>query len=326
VFFNRLSLSIPLFILSLSSCGGDNLVPREEEKDPEVADELVAKARLRPEDTASPSSPYSAGLELRPLDRVYLDGVRSYDSRDPGDPSLILTYSWEVVSYPSGANPDDFDFNGRTTRYFDLWLPLAGYYEVKLTITNDIGLSAEDTVGFDAIPPEDLHLQLVWNRDNDVDLHLVNLTQSDALCNEPWDCYWSNTAPRWFTSAAAGTGPNPTLDIDDMDGIGPENINIDTPASGTYRLYVHYYYDDWFNTADTSATQATVRIYVDGSMAQEYRRTLNTNDVWAVADITWSAGAGATVTPYTSDAAGQVGSVGNIGSATNCDGMGGWSF
>ena len=35
--------------------------------------------------------------------------------------------------------------------------------------------------------------------------------------------------------------PGVSLDIDDTSGLGPENINIDEPAPGRYRIYIHYY-------------------------------------------------------------------------------------
>ena len=98
------------------------------------------------------------------------------------------------------------------------------------------------------------------------------------------------------------------LDIDDTNGLGPENINIDTPEPGVYRIYVHYY-GDW-NLTGTSPTRETIRIYLNGIQVAEYRRTLTVEKaVWAVADITWQADGTSFVTPYPSDAPGEIGSV-----------------
>src|SRR5262249_52469498 len=108
---------------------------------------------------------------------------------------------------------------------------------------------------------------------------------------------------------AAGAGANPHLDIDDTNGLGPENINIDNPNPATYRIYVHYYGD----IAGSEATRSTVRVYLNGVQRAEYRRTLShEKDLWAVADITWMADDTGTVTPYPSDTAGEVGSVASM--------------
>ncbi len=319
-------ISTALLVFSLSACAQDSLdglpaAPAAEPGGP------VAIARLRPQSSGNPSAPYSAGVDLGPLDYVYLDGVRSYDPRDPSSSALIVQYFWEIIDYPQGANPQDFQVSGQGTPYFSFWLPIAGRYVVRLTVSNDLGASSEDTndarVDFDVIPPEDLHLQLVWDEATDLDLHLVNVGQDDTICGQPWDCHWRNKTPSWFTNSAA----NPSLDIDDMDGQGPENINIDAPAAGTYRIYIHHYAvtDPWFGD-DSPDTRATLRIYVNGSEAATYTRVLAGDDVWAVADVVWTAGAGATILPYASDAAGQPGDIENANGGPDKCSYGGWTF
>jgi hypothetical protein len=78
---------------------------------------------------------------------------------------------------------------------------------------------------------------------------------------------------------------NPTLDIDDWSGYGPENTNIDSPADGTYDVKVHYYQDN----GDGDVT-ATVRIWLNGEEAAEFRKVMEYDQVWDVASITWPSG------------------------------------
>ncbi len=290
----------------------------------------VAVAKLRAADPGNPSAPFSVLGDIAPLDRVYFDGRDSYDPRDPSNPSLIAAYRWEVLEYPDGASPTDFAPQGSDGTFFSFWLPLAGHYVVRLTVTNVDGLESGDTesarFAVDAVPKDRLHVQLVWdNPNNDQDVHLVYLDQGNLLCSQPWDCYWDYAEPQWFSDEAPGTGGNPRLDIDDTTGLGPENIDITAPRPGHYRIYVHYYWDDT-SSDDISPTRDTLRIYVDGLQTAEYRRTLNQHDVWAVADVTWNLDGTATITPYPSDAATEPGTVSNIqDSFTNCQPPG-WLF
>jgi len=81
---------------------------------------------------------------------------------------------------------------------------------------------------------------------------------------------------------------NPRLDIDDVEGWGPENVNIDGAADGDlFRVAVHYYDDDaWGSYADVM-----VRVYCGGTPRVVYgparinNDTAGTGDIWRVADI-----------------------------------------
>jgi hypothetical protein len=288
----------------------------------------VAIAEFRALDPDNPSAPYTDPGSIAPLDRVYFDGRKSYDPRacpacslDPSSPDCaaehastsdcdIETYRWEVISFPAGLDPNDFQPQGADSAFFSFWLPLAGPYTVRLTVFNGDGIQSGDTVNarveFTAIPGSRMHVQLTWDdSSNDQDLHLWYLPETEQLCNQPWDCFFSNKMPVWFASAAAGDGPNPRLDIDDTNGLGPENINIDDPQPSTYRIVVHY----WADYADSSPTRNTVRVFLNGLQVAEYRRTLSDQTMWLVGDIAWNANGTGTVTPYPSDAAGQVGTV-----------------
>ncbi|OGR08937.1 MAG: hypothetical protein A2341_12745 [Deltaproteobacteria bacterium RIFOXYB12_FULL_58_9] len=280
----------------------------------------VAIAKFRERDPTNPSAPFTDPSGIEPLEWVYFDGRDSWDPVNPNDPGRIAGYQWEILEYPPGANPDDFDLQGIYSSVFAFWLPLAGHYEARLRVWNVDGIESGDTPAarkeFDVIPGDAIHVQLVWdNPTNDQDLHLTYLTQDDRVCNKPWDCYYGNRKPLWFSSPA-GEGPNPSLDIDDTQGLGPENINIDDPETGVYRVYVHYF-GDFSGGADTP-TRNTVRIYLNGRQEAEYRRTLdNEKDIWAVADITWLPNGTGYATPYPPDAQGQIGATDVMTSCTS---------
>ncbi len=265
--------------------------------------------------------------DIRPLRRAHFDAHQSYDPIDPLDPTLITTWRWEVLEYPVGADPTLFESLGWDADVFSFWVPLAGHYVVRLTVWNGAGIQSGDTaqarVEFDAVPKSAMHVQLVWDDlYNDQDVHLVNLDQEPLgrVCNDLWDCHYRNCklgAPlgplNW--DGTADLDPDPRLDRDDMDGAGPENINIDIPLPGDYRLYVHFYSNPF---GEVPPTRNTVRVYLNGFQAAEYRRTLfDVKDVWAVADIRWEVGGTGFVTSYPSDSPPEVGAVQNMPSCTN---------
>ncbi len=280
----------------------------------------VAVAKLREFDPQNPSEPFTDPSTIQPLKRVYFDGRASYDPRNINDPDLITGYEWRIIEYPVGCNPADFSHQGANTPLYNFWLPLAGHYIVGLRVRNADGIQSGDTaeskVEFDAIPGSRIHVQLTWDDgSNDQDLHLFYLAETDTLCSHPWDCYFANKEPVWFSEANFGEGPNPRLDIDDINGLGPENTNIDVPKPGTYRIVVHY----WRGTA---RTRNTVRVFLNGMQVAEYRRELTLEQAWRVADIEWGVEGGGSIIPYPSDPPSEVGDVSSF-STDSCGGGGG---
>src|SRR5207249_4743222 len=88
-----------------------------------------------------------------------------------------------------------------------------------------------------------------------------------------------NASPDW--GAAGERADNPHLDLDAMDGFGPENINVDRPVPGVYRVGEHAVSGD--------ASAVTVRLYCGGSRL-EARATLGPvalgeAQFWRVADV-----------------------------------------
>lgn len=83
--------------------------------------------------------------------------------------------------------------------------------------------------------PLALWTELRWNTDlSDVDFHLLHPTGAFPanFWTTPLDCYYGNPSTTWGAF----------LDVDDVNGYGPEHITMPTARdTGTYRLFVHYY-------------------------------------------------------------------------------------
>ena len=147
----------------------------------------------------------------------------------------------------------------------------------------------------------DIHIELTWSTPNDpdesdedgsdVDLHLLH-PSGEYWNDDLWDCYYANESPDWGDPGPEG---NPSLDIDDTTGAGPENINLDAPEDtdslgAPYRVGVHYYSSEDFELGrDFGASEALIRVYLAGVLEGEYRRELpRAGNFWEVVAIFWT--------------------------------------
>ena len=215
---------------------------------------------------------------VAPRDIVTLDGRGSYDPAG----NTPLTYEWTVTAVPDGSTAIETFTPATDIGY--LQTDLAGTYIVTLQVENAVGLrSVPATCVMDAIPEEQLHVELTWNGGGaDLDLHLLN--GAGTFYTNPDDCNWCNRTPDW--GVVLDTTDDPRLDIDDQFGYGPENINLDDPADDTYEVKVHYFIEN----GDEDVT-ATVHIYVFGTEEYTFSKVMERNDVWDVAQIRWPDGA-----------------------------------
>ncbi len=203
-----------------------------------------------------------------PLKTVWLDGA---SSMDPG--GSIQRFEWSIVQRPVGSTARLEPSNTHPTP--SLFLDIAGVYIVELTVYDAQGrASCDDTTGrvvISALPDVDVHIELFWETPGDrlqsdtvgtdLDLHYLH---PDGRWNQaPYDVFWRNGTADWGTP---GDLDDPSLDVDDTDGLGPEVINHDGPQSGlTYEVGVYYYADKGLGSS-----YATIRIYIDGVQSYEH--------------------------------------------------------
>ncbi len=137
----------------------------------------------------------------------------------------------------------------------------------------------------------DLWTELRWNTAaSDVDFHL--LPPGSTFPGSFWttaDCYYSNRSTSW----------GGFLDVDDVNGYGPEHITIPTVTTqGDYRLFLHY-----FATHGASPGAAYVTVAVRNGPNVEFGPFAISNaasrggDVWEVCKISFPDG---TITPVKS--------------------------
>ena len=243
----------------------------------------VAKATIR-----GAAIPPSTQIEAAPLDYLILDGSDSTDVD-----GSVVDWVWEIIERPDGsvAELEPVANEPADPARRQLFLDLAGRFVIQMTAIDDGGCASEETATITAfvVPNEAVHVQVVWNNPadpdqtdfsgSDVDTHFMK-QPIGRWFESPYDNYFANREPFWSPE-------NPSLDIDDTNGAGPENINMDDPIPCQwYAVGVHYWRQQ-FGTAYT-----TVRIYINGGLVFEYpnKPLQNTNEWWDVARIHWPSG------------------------------------
>lgn len=227
-----------------------------------------------------------SGLGSGPASDLFefeLDGARSYDP-NALEQSGIYTWEWTLVQVPDGANADIGDEGEYTTMTTDT--PGPHVVQLRVRDINDFAWSEPTLFTVRAFPVTGFAVQLTWTTDvNDVDLHLIAESEGGTLFDETFDCHFANLRPEW---GAAGLEGDPSLNEDNVDGYGPEVIEMGVPTIGQrYHVLVHYFSDDGFADSD-----ATVAVWINGLQESELERNLVANQLWDVGVLDWSGATG----------------------------------
>lgn len=255
--------------------------------------------------TTTPTGPTAIcppTIETTPLTEIELVG----NGEDDG---WIVGYHWELVSSPTGSSALP---PAPATEQVSYFTPdVAGEYRIRLTVTDDDGETGSCEFLVRATPSEGLRVEIFWNPPEstsdptDVDLHLLHPTSPAWFDEYGGDCYYANCNATYGHvlewDVPAFPPDNPRLDIDDVEGYGPENINIDEPvASHTYTVGVHYFADDGYGPSEVYVKIYCGTISIDPVREYGPKRITTSweewdlNDFWKVAEVTWN-GYGCTV-------------------------------
>lgn len=220
-----------------------------------------------------------------------IDGTRSFDP-NALDGSGIYTWEWSLSSAPAMSNatvtPKDGD-----ERFAELTTDVAGRYVVSLRVRdiNDFAWSEPTLYSLVVFPITGVAMILRWDSAiNDVDIHFVNETEQGAFFDAPGDCYFQNLRPDW--APMGSLDGDPSLHHDEVNGFGPEILELPKPTLGhRYHAYVHYFSDDGLGSTDPK-----VEFWVNGTKVKEMAHDqLAGNQVWDIATLDWT-GVDATIT------------------------------
>ena len=87
-------------------------------------------------------------------------------------------------------------------RELDVLRRRVGTHQLRFTVTDSAGMTASCTVSIVVNPLGDLRVELTWNRNNDMDLHLQHSSAGNpsnrnnwGITASPLDCYYGNLEP-----------------------------------------------------------------------------------------------------------------------------------
>jgi hypothetical protein len=202
--------------------------------------------------------------------------LRAPGSDDPEDvnDAYPLLYEWELIGRPELSRTYIMNPNEEET---DLFIDVAGLYEIQLIVTDFNGLvSQPDVCEVNVVPDEDLYIALSWDTNNaDLDLHLV---PAGSQLWGPLTCFFCCPVPVWPV-----TWGIPVYTLDNTVGYGPESINVAIPGENTFNIRAYYYHN-----GGGGPTEATVSVYIDGILAETISQTIpDDGQVWKVGAVTF---------------------------------------
>lgn len=219
-------------------------------------------------DTDPPLAQPVAVCSVDPASVEAIHGSADWIGNSSYDPDgSVVDYSWTLYSSPAGsaATMPSGLANRRN------FVPdVAGEYIGELIVTDNDGLASEPCyTTLEATAGDGLWVEMFWTYSgDDMDLHLLD---DGGILATSSDCYYANCTWGGLNWGAAGTSDNPILDLDDIMGTGPENINIESPAHGTYTVYVH----DYPGSVYMGRNDVTVNVYLATHLIWTDTRSVN---------------------------------------------------
>lgn len=250
------------------------------------------------------------GELVKPQTLLHIHGEQSQSGSAGGS---IIKYSWTVdqpdenkfILLPSASSPT-------VTHEVNI----GGEYTYCLDVCDNQYCSSDPKCGgsvcktVKVIPDKAIHCELTWHTPADtdefdegedmgadMDLHFAHPFAAmtdidkdgirDPWFHVPYDVFWFQPNPEWETPNPDGKD-NPSLDRDDTDGAGPENLNLDSPVPGrVYRIGVHYWDDHGFG-----ASYPRLKCFIYGEEVFSVDMSVSGTamykcDMWYAAEIEW---------------------------------------
>jgi hypothetical protein len=193
-----------------------------------------------------------------------------------------VSCEWTVARRPGGSSAQPDQPASCTSDFIP---DLVGDYVLRLRVRDPLGNIGECTTLYSALAPTSgLWVEMFWDVNNDVDLHLLHQDGGDPLLASSWKnhnlvCYYGNCKQNPTTGDPVlawdlpGTADDPSLDRDDTQNTGPENIRIDAPTPHqAYHVGINFY------SMTGGPTHVTTNLYCGGQLVASEQTYLTFDD------------------------------------------------
>lgn len=233
---------------------------------------LHARGELQQDTDADTSPPLAAPIAVCSANPTAVEAIHesaSWIGDASYDPDgIVTTWQWSLIAAPAGATAI---MPAGTSNRRGFTPDVAGDYVAQLVVVDNDGLSSDPCdATLTATAGEGLWVETFWSHaGDDMDLHLL---RGAGAIESRSDCYYANCVGAGLDWGVAGDpADDPSLDLDDITAVGPENINIGSPASSSYTVIVR----DYPGSVYARDNDVTVNIYVGGILVWSETRNIN---------------------------------------------------
>ncbi len=257
-------------------------------------------------DCPTPIIVIEEGEEVIPQTVLHLDGSESFAPF-----GSVTQYNWSVAEFPEETT-SPLLVPSFTDPQPVVEVNVVGTYVFALDVGDEFGNRSGNeecpTALYTVIvqPDQAIHVELSWltpgdpdetdtgeGVGTDLDLHFAHEYATgpdldfdgfpDPWFDTQWDVFWFNQSPNW-ESLDPNANDDPSLDRDDTDGGGPENLNLALPADGSkYLIGAHFWNDFGFGEVD-----ATIKVFHYADLIYEATLpSMQPRDMWWIGEIVW---------------------------------------
>ncbi|MDF1562454.1 MAG: hypothetical protein P1V51_05380 [Deltaproteobacteria bacterium] len=250
----------------------------------------------------------------RPGDRLFLTAHPGAGCSRDAEDGEVLSYQWRLLSRPTtSAAVLENDLAGPApgTSSAAPWLQVdaVGSYQIELVVLDGLGdASAPALLELQALPADDLVVELAWSAPVDLDAHLI-APGGTPFC-APLDCFWDTCLPaadgssgldwgedldgdgRIEADGDPATDPLLGLDDDGQSGLANarrlETLHLPRAAlvgGAPYAVGVHFFRNE---AGHAARFEAVVKVLYRGQTLLESRRTFEPAEVgtyWRAGEV-----------------------------------------
>jgi hypothetical protein len=206
--------------------------------------------------------------------------------------------SGTVVATSTTDNSGNYSLSSMNAGWYTIQTSKSGYITSSFNVKVCGNAISQNTNISTSLSTGSMRIVLSWNTDDDLDSHLTGPDNASGRFHVYWygeNFYYAKNDYSCSGCSDSQKSDKVSLDVDNTCGdgscndSGPETITISAVRSGTYRYYVHNFYEAGDNNTKLAASEASVKVYYNDTVTT-YNVPNSAGDLWTVFDFDTSSG------------------------------------